>query len=419
MANIYKIAELILSYQFYIGMKNKIKAKTSNILLLTNMAILILVSGNLRAPITSVGPVVSHLSQSLHLDSLQSSLLTSIPLLIFATCSLLISRLATYFSIKKWLLYALVILSFGLFIRVLGSVGTLFIGSVFIGLGICIGNVMTPGYIKSNFPGQIGVITGVFAVSMNLTAAFASGYSVSLGEWTGYGWRGSLGIWLVMSLLGLFVLAIEVLVNKKEVKRKEHVSIASDFNMLKSAQAWNISIFLGLQSLVYYCMMSWLPAVLYDYGMTDKQPGWVLFVIQMSMIPITFVGPAVATKMKDQKAMVVFICLLMLTSILMFAWLKEEWIYMTAVFLGLSNGLSFSLSILFFSLRTQSGANAVKISGMAQSVGYLIAALGPLVFGKLHDWEGTWQYSFYFLAFAVVLMFCFGIKAAGTKFVED
>ncbi|WP_265430066.1 CynX/NimT family MFS transporter [Chryseobacterium sp. YIM B08800] len=400
-------------------MKNKTKEGFSYILLIINVLVLVLVSSNLRSPITSVGPVLNQISNSLHLNNLQSSMLTSIPLMMFASCSVLVSKFSHRFSINRFLLYALIILSFGLFMRVFGSVWTLFIGSVLIGLGVCIGNVITPGYIKNNFPKQIGLMTGIFAVSMNLTAALASGYSVSIGEWTGYGWRGSLGIWLVIALLALFVVVLELLLNKSKSKQVGNPFVKSDFNMFKSKQAWNISIFMGLQSLVYYSLISWLPAVLGDYGMQGNEPGWILFVIQISMIPITFVGPIIANKMKDQTVMIVFICVLMLTSILMFAWLKSEWIYVTAVLLGLSNGLSFSLSILFFSLRTKSSANAIKISGMAQSVGYLIAAFGPAIFGKLHDANASWQWSFYFLVLSITTMFYFGMKAAKRKFVED
>lgn len=400
-------------------MKNKTREDFSYILLIINVLVLVLVSSNLRSPITSVGPVLHQISNSLHLNNLQSSMLTSIPLFMFASCSVLVSKFSHRFSINRFLLYALIILSFGLFMRVFGSVWTLFTGSVFIGLGVCIGNVITPGYIKNNFPKQIGLMTGIFAVSMNLTAALASGYSVSLGEWTGYGWRGSLGVWLVIALLALFVVAVEFLLNKSSVQQIGASLVKSDFNMFKSKQAWNISIFMGLQSLVYYSLISWLPAVLGDYGMQGNEPGWILFIIQISMIPITFVGPIIANKMKNQKTMIVFIFILMLASVLMFAWLKLEWIYVTAVLLGLSNGLSFSLSILFFSLRTKSSANAIKISGMAQSVGYLIAAFGPAVFGKLHDFDSSWKWSFYFLGLSITTMFYFGMKAARRKFVED
>jgi CP family cyanate transporter-like MFS transporter len=120
--------------------------------------------------------------------------------------------------------------------------------------------VVTPGYVKNNFPKQIGLMTGIFAVSMNLTAALASGFSVKIGEWTGFGWRGSLGIWLVIAALGYWFI-LEIILTKKSDQPKTALS-TSDFNMFKSSQAWNISIFMGLQSLFYYCMVAWLPSFL-------------------------------------------------------------------------------------------------------------------------------------------------------------
>ncbi|MBA5793094.1 MFS transporter [Flavobacterium sp. xlx-214] len=401
------------------------KTETNNtsvyLLATLNVLIVILISSTLRSPITSVGPVLSEISNSLQLDHLQGSLLTSIPLLMFASCSVLVSRFSTKFSMNQLLLYALIILSFGLFLRVFGNIETLFVGSIFIGLGICVGNVITPGFIKTNFPKHIGLMTGIFAVAMNLTAALASGYSVSIGEWTGFGWRGSLGIWLIIAILGLFVLLIELIFNKKNSTKSDSLVKAekSNFNIFKSAQAWNISVFMGLQSAVYYSLISWLPAVLRDYGMIGNQPGWILFTIQIAMIPITFVGPIIANRMKNQKPMMLFICVMMFVSMLMFAWLKTDYIYATAILLGLSNGLSFSLSILFFSLRTKSSVNAIKISGMAQSIGYLIAAFGPPIFGKLHDWDISWQTSFYFIALLIIIMFFFGWKASQDRFIED
>ncbi|MGK6341031.1 CynX/NimT family MFS transporter [Chryseobacterium sp. DT-3] len=400
-------------------MKSESRKNASYVLMVVNVLVVILVSSNLRSPIISVSPVLGDIRNSLNLDSLQVSLLTSIPLFMFATCSVLVSRFSHKFSISRFLMYSLIILSFGLFLRITGSLWMLFAGSVFIGLGICIGNVVTPGYIKNNFPKQIGLMTGIFAVSMNLTAALASGFSVRIGEWTGFGWRGSLGIWLIIAGLGLFVLILELIFNKKNRGQAKAALSVSDFNMFKSAQAWNISVFMGLQSLFYYCMMAWLPSFLTDCKMEGDSTGWILFLIQITMIPITFCAPIIAGKMKDQRILIVLICSLMFGSTMMFIWLQSQWIYANAVIIGISNGLSFSLSILFFSMRTKNSANAVKISGMAQSVGYLIAAFGPPVFGKLHDWDFSWKSSFYFLSFAVILMFYFGMKAARNKCVED
>ncbi|REC76210.1 MFS transporter [Chryseobacterium rhizosphaerae] len=400
-------------------MKSEIRKKASYALLIINVLVVILISSNLRSPIVAVSPVLNEVREALQLDNFQVSLLTSIPLFMFAGCSVLVSRFSNTLGISKLLMYSLLILSFGLFLRISGSLPMLFLGSIFIGLGICIGNVVTPGYVKNNFPKQIGLMTGIFAVSMNLTAALASGFSVRIGEWTGFGWRGSLGIWLIIAGLGFLVLLLELLFNKKNSDQPKVALSTSGANMFKSSQAWNISIFMGLQSLFYYCMVAWLPSFLADYNMQGESSGWVLFVIQITMIPVTFCCPIIASKMKDQRIMILFICALMFTSTMMFVLLKSQWIYVNAVIIGLSNGLSFSLSILFFSTRTKSSINAVKISGMAQSVGYLIAGFGPPVFGKLHDWDISWNTSFYFLSIAVLIMLYFGLKAARNRYVED
>lgn len=400
-------------------MKSEIRKKASYALLVINVLVVILISSNLRSPIVAVSPVLNEVRQALKLDNFQVSLLTSIPLFMFAGCSVLVSRFSNKLGISKLLMYSLLILSLGLFLRISGSLSMLFLGSIFIGLGICIGNVVTPGYVKNNFPKQIGLMTGIFAVSMNLTAALASGFSVRIGEWTGFGWRGSLGIWLIIAGLGFLVLLLELVFNKKNSDQPKVALSTSGINMFKSSQAWNISIFMGLQSLFYYCMVAWLPSFLADYNMQGESSGWVLFVIQITMIPVTFCCPIIASKMKDQRIMILFICALMFTSTMMFVLLKSQWIYVNAVIIGLSNGLSFSLSILFFSTRTKSSINAVKISGMAQSVGYLIAGFGPPVFGKLHDWDISWNTSFYFLSIAVLIMLYFGLKAAKNNYVED
>lgn len=406
-------------------MEQKVNQKKgSKALTLTGISVfvVILVSCTLRAPITSVGPVLDQISSALNLDNFESGLLTSIPLIIFATCSVLVSRFSHQLSITKFLMYAMIVLSIGLVVRVSGTESGLFIGSVFIGLGICIGNVVTPGYIKNNFPAKIGLMTGVFAIAMNLTAALASGYSVIIGQWTGLGWKGSLGVWVIVAVLALLIALLELLCGKKEkIQPKESVVIVSkhDRNMFKSKQAWAISIFMGIQSLVFYSLVAWLPAVLGSHGMPEKETGWVLFVIQFSMLPITFIGPIIALKMKNQRLMIPFICATMLLSVLMFTWFKTDYIYLTATLLGISNGMSFSLSILFFSLRTKSSYNAIRVSGMAQSVGYLIAATGPTIFGKLYDWDTSWNSSFYFIAMAIFVMFFFGLRAAQNKCVED
>lgn len=385
-----------------------------------SVLVVILVSTNLRSPITAVGPVLGQISDYLTLDSFQSSLLTAIPLFMFASCSVLVSKYSHVQGMHRFLLFGLIVLAVGIIVRVGGGTTSLFVGSVMIGLGICVGNVVAPGYIKTSFPNKIGLMTGIFAVAMNLMAAFASGFSLRLGDWTSFGWRGSLGVWVVLAIGSIIAVFFDQLRGQKNVIPEQKKQVQTGIgHIFKSRLAWYISIFMGIQSLVYYSLISWLPKVLVDYGMAAKDTGWLLFLIQIAMIPIMFVGPIIAHRMKDQRLMAVAVAVGMLGSILMFFLYKLDGIYVAAILLGLSNGLSFSLSILFFSLRAKSTANAIKISGMAQSVGYLIAAFGPPIFGKLHEIDPSWNYSFYFLAASVLLLLLTGIKAAENKFVEE
>ncbi|WP_447634978.1 CynX/NimT family MFS transporter [Flavobacterium microcysteis] len=395
-------------------MKNKIS------LSLLSVIVIILIGGGLRSPITAVSPVLSEIIAVLHLNNLQGSLLTSIPLIVFASCSVLVSKVAVKANIHYSLIYSLIFLIMGLYFRVYGNVPMLYIGSFLIGLGICIGNVTTPAYIKNRFPEKIGIMTGVFSVAMNLVAALASGFSIAIGKWTNLGWKGSLGIWIIWAVLALFAVGIEAFLGKRtSVKKPAAQATKNDFNIFRSKQAWNISVFMGIQSLVYYCLVALLPIVLVDYGMEKEETGLVLLVIQLSMLPIMFISPIIATKMKDQKQMIYGAGILMFVGISLIALLKTEYIYLAAVLIGTASGWTFSLSILFFSLKSKTMDGTIKVSGKAQSVGYLIAAFGPPVFGMLHDWDTSWQSSFYFVMLMIIIMIFFGRKAAKPRFVEE
>ncbi len=386
-----------------------------------SVIVVILIAGGLRSPMTAVSPVLSEILTEFNLSTLKGSLLTSIPLIVFASCSVLISKIGIKTNINYSLIYSLIFLSLGLYLRVYDGSLFLFFGSFLIGIGICIGNVMTPAYIKKIFPNKVGVMTGVFAVAMNLIAAVASGMSISIGKWTELGWRGSLGIWTFWGILALIAICLETIVgsrNKigiaKNVEKKK-----STFNVFRSKQAWNISVFMGIQSLVYYCLVALLPTVLIDYGMQEAQTGIVLSVIQLAMLPIMFVSPIIATKMKDQKLMIYIVGILMFSGIAMLTIFKAEYIYITATIIGIASGLAFSLSILFFSLKSKTMDGTIKISGKAQSIGYLIAAFGPPIFGLLHDLDISWNSSLYFLLAMIAVMTTFGLRAARPHYIED
>lgn len=409
-------------------MSNMLKEKTIWLTFLS-ILVIVLIAGGLRSPITVVSPVLNEIKACLELNNFQASLLTSIPLIVFATCSVLVSKIAVKTTIYYSLLISLLFLVSGLYLRVYGHIEMLYFGSLLIGLGICIGNVITPGYIKSMFPTQIGLITGIFSVAMNLVAALASGFSISIGEWTNQGWKGSLGIWVYWVLLAICAVLIEFVFKRNKDKTPKLANSTSmdsiikeknvEFNIFRSRQAWAISLFMGLQSLIYYCLVALLPLVLIDYGMPKQHTGMVLLVIQLAMLPVMFLGSIIASKIKDQKWMIYSIGLLMFAGIFLLTIFKLQFIYLCATLIGMSGGLAFSLCLVFFSVKSKTTTGTLKISGMAQSVGYFIAAFGPPIFGLLHEWDISWKTSFYFLMLMITLLTIFGKMAAKPGFVDE
>ncbi|MGV0754668.1 MFS transporter [Empedobacter brevis] len=395
------------------------KKQLNNKNIWVGIGVIIFISANLRAPITAVSPILDEIKSVLKIDNFQASLLTSIPLIVFAACSILVSKAVQKINIRHGIIYSLLILIIGLYIRIYGNVTTLYAGSLLMGLGICIGNVLTPAYIKDIFPHKIGLMTGLFSVSMSLVAAFASGLSIAIGKWSNAGWKGSLGIWIIGGILALFIILVDTLKNKTSTQPQTNHVNHVQFNIFRSKQAWNISIFMGIQSLVYYCLVALLPTLLIDYGMTKTEAGWVFSVLQLAMLPAMLFSPVLATKMNDPKVMIYMTSVLYILGISMFIFFKAKYSYISAILIGIAGGFAFSLSILFFSLRSKTMTGTIKISGMAQSIGYLIAAFGPPIFGKLYDVDSTWNYSLYFLFLCIILMTFFGRNATKPLFIEE
>lgn len=375
-------------------------------------------ASNLRSPITAVGPVIDDIKAALSLSNTQAGLLTSIPLLVWAAFSSPIGNFSVRYQIEKVILVSILLLIVGLYFRIFDSVSLLFLGSAIMGFAICIANVLMPAFVKKVFPEHLGLMTGVYTVAMNLTAAFATGYSINMAEMSQWGWKMSLGIWILPTAFTLFIWLTQLRnpAEKPLANSQDNVAVPK---IIQSRLAWDISIYTGLQSMMYYSFVAWIPKVMMDYGMDPEVAGWVVSWFLLATLPVTFVAPIIANKMKNQKAMMWLLWILLMVSFLLILFYKTRFIYTAAVLFGIANGFSFSLAMLFFSLRTKSSLVTVKISGMAQSIGYFIAALGPIFFGKIFDVSGNWNYSFYFLVINCVLILYFGLRSSKRVYIED
>lgn len=377
----------------------------------------IFIASNLRAPLTCVGPVIGEISDEFSLSNSLAGLLTTIPLICFAFLSALVPKVSKTFGMSYVLLCSLVLLSVGLAIRPIDGIVTLFLGAALIGIAITVGNVLMPAYIKVNFPKKVGLMTGIYSASMNLVAALAAGFSIYLGQATELGWRGSIGVWVLLAIVSILVW-LPTLKKRSLIGSSKIQQVQDTTNIYKSKLAWCVTLFMGLQSLLFYCIAAWLPKVTQSWGMSIVDSGWVLSYVQFAQLPMTFLGAIIASKLPNQKALAICVALLIISGLSGILIWQTKYIVICCILIGLGSGLAFSLCMILFVLRTKSAQQAAKLSAMAQALGYTIAAFGPPVFGGLYDWSGSWNYSFVFLLLAMVVLLIVGYIASADKYID-
>ncbi|MEN1967197.1 MFS transporter [Lentibacillus sp. N15] len=375
---------------------------------------IILIASNLRAPLTSVGSLLSSIRDDLAISNTLAGALTTLPLLAFAILSPFVSVIANRVGMERTIFYSFILLTTGLVIRSLFGVTFLFSGTVIVGIAIAFGNVLLPGLIKMKFPFKIGLMTGLYAVFMNLFGALASGISLPLSRISGFGWKGSLACWGFFSIIALLVW-ISQLKSKADSPKVQSRSEVVNNNVWKSSLAWNITVYMGTQSMVFYTMVSWLPEILKDNGYTSDVAGWMLSLMQFAFIPFTFIVPVIAEKTADQRLLTGITGVLVIIGAIGLFSGNTVFITIAVICIGSACGAAFSLSMMFFSLRSKDGQEASKVSGMAQSFGYLIAAAGPILLGAMHDITAGWFLPLATVGIVGIILIGTGMKAGADR----
>jgi len=380
---------------------------------------IIFVAANLRAPLTSVGPLVALIKDHLHISNTLAGMITTLPLLAFALFSPFVPRLGRKFGMELIILISVVSLTVGIILRSLSGVATLYIGTAILGLAISICNVLLPSLIKREFPTRIGLMTGMYSISMNLFGAIASGISIPIAVGLGFKWQGALGIWSILSFVSILFWLPQMKRQNRNHSITHNQTDDSNINLWRSKLAWQVSLFMGLQSLMFYVLIAWLPEILKLHGIGSDQSGWLLSIMQLALLPFTFIVPVIAGRMSSQRSLVIIASILYLIGTLGLLYGSSDLIVLWIIILGIAGGFDFSLALMFFGLRTKNAHQAAELSGMAQSVGYLLAAIGPTLFGYLHDVTHSWTIPLLILVSISVFLLIFGLGAARDQYVGD
>ncbi|WP_413037933.1 CynX/NimT family MFS transporter [Pseudomonas ogarae] len=347
---------------------------------------LILVALNLRPALASMAPLLSEVSRSLGLSAAQAGLLTTLPVLCLGLFAPLAPVLARRFGAERVVLGILLALAGGIVLRsAFGQVG-LFVGSILAGASIGVIGVLLPGIVKRDFAKQAGAMTGVYTMALCLGAAMAAGATVPLSEHLGHSWALGLGFWVVPALLAAVFWLPQV-----GEKHGAHQVAYRVRGLLRDPLAWQVTLYMGLQSSLAYIVFGWLPSILIGRGLTPTQAGLVLSGSVIVQLISSLAAPWLATRGKDQRLAIVIAMLMTLGGLFSCLYAPIDGLWGWAILLGLGQGATFSLALTLIVLRSRDAHVAANLSSMAQGFGYTLASLGPFAVGVVHDLTGDWN----------------------------
>ncbi|MFJ3216948.1 CynX/NimT family MFS transporter [Kitasatospora sp. NPDC086801] len=384
-------------------------------LLLTGI---VLVALNMRACLAAVSPMVGEIQRTFGLSATASGLITTVPVLFQGVGAPLTPRLTRRFGTERVVLGAVLVLGAGVLLRVLPSVAALYAGCVVIGVAIAVLNVSMPGLVKREFPDRAATMTGVYSTTMLVGATLAAGLSVPLEHALGGGWQASLGTWSLLALIAAVAWLPQVLRARQERAAASGAAASGAAvpagpaagraagraagpaagrvaekpieGIWRSPMAWQISLFMGISSLLVYTLVAWMPTILADHGMDRGEAGLVFAFSNLVQVAGAFLVPLLAGRMTRQRGLAVAMAGLngLGIALLLIAPVSGAWV--SATILGVAQGGSLGLGLAFIVLRTSSAAGAAQLGGMSQAVGYLVAAAGPVGAGALHQLTGGW-----------------------------
>ncbi|EKL1824052.1 CynX/NimT family MFS transporter [Salmonella enterica] len=368
---------------------------------------ILMIATTLRVTFTGAAPLLETIRSDYGLSTAQTGLLTTLPLLAFALVSPLAAGIARRFGMERSLFAAMLLICAGIALRSLPSAALLFAGTAIIGCGIALGNVLLPGLIKRDFSQHVARLTGAYSLTMGAAAALGSALVVPLAL-HGFGWRGALLMLMLFPLL-----AFLIWLPQWRTTRSANLSSSRALHergIWRSPLAWQVTLFLGLNSLIYYVIIGWLPTILISHGYSEAQAGSLHGLLQLATAAPGLAIPLILHRFNDQRWIAALVSLLCAVGAAGLWFVPGQAVIWTLLF-GFGSGATMILGLTFIGLRASSAHQAAALSGMAQSVGYLLAACGAPVMGKLHDASGSWYLPLSGVTVLAIIMAIFGLYA--------
>lgn len=378
---------------------------------------MMLVAANLRLPITIIPPLLSTIEKDLGIPKSLAGLITSIPLITFAILSPVIVKVAKKLGNELTIFVFFILLIAGSYLRIIPTVWALMLGTFLAGVGIDSGNVLVPALIKDHLPKQIPLGTSLYTMSMLLIGAIGTALSGILIT----------KVSLQTTLAILSVVAIVALVFWIPNLRYNHRQTTDDNTQKNYRSVWNqnlgwlITAFFGLQSIVYYSFVTWLPSILQSHGLNSIFASNLLTLLQLSGLPCSFIVPFLSVRKNGMRKLLIMLFIGYAIAPLGYLLSTSNAIFLTIVTIvtGFGSGLAFNMAVIFFTEKTTNPYQTAEVSGMAQSAGYLLAAIGPVLFGFIENSVNSWNLIILILVILSTLLALSGLLVARHKPIEE
>ncbi|MBE2893747.1 MFS transporter [Pasteurellaceae bacterium NCTC 11878] len=356
----------------------------------------------MRPAIIAMGPVVDIVQKSLHTSATMMGVVGTLPVLAFAMFSPFVARLAKRFGAEQVIIMGMISIALGCVLRsAFNHIWTVLFGTfVFCG-GIAMGNVLLSSMIRRYRPRYVERLTALQMLAFSIGSAIASSISVPLAQWSN--WQLALGIWAVVVIPGIIIwwqLRQKV---KTQTSDAPHPTTQPwHGNIWTSPLAWKISIYMGLQSMMFYTMANWLPSLIAARGFSSVEAGNYSTIFQFIAFPTALLLAPLAEKINIRYLMT-GACVFTLAGFLLLCYAPTSLMWLATALLGIGGCASFTLCLMLFALKAESAAHAAALSGMAQTVGYLIASVGPIGVGYLYQISENWTLPIYAIIIALLL----------------
>ncbi|WP_153915944.1 MFS transporter [Shewanella sp. TC10] len=367
---------------------------------------ILLIAANLRAPITGVGPLLDQITAAFMLSETLAGMITTLPLIAFAIASPIAAMIAKRFGLEFSLFIAILLIGIGCASRMIEQSNWLFIGTGIIGVGIAFGNVLLPSLVKRDFPTKVALITCSYVLIMGLVSGGYASLSFPISQYNDLGWSAALASFSLLTIVTLVVWLPQL--RSKTKPTIEVLECDQQSRIWQFPLAWQITLFLGLNSFLTYIIVGWLPSILVDAGYSPEKAGMIHGVFQVAAALPGIILIPLMSRLKDQRYLAFTLAMLAASASLGLLYAPQFALYWTMM-VGFCSGGCFILGLSFISLRTDDQHQAASLSGMSQCFGYSLAAIGPMLAGYAFSLSGHWAAALWLCAGASIIGAMFGL----------